>query len=100
MISAGDCPVCSDSGELIAIVTNQRCEILLTCPFCHIIGSLPRGGTPDDLENLPALREYAPEGARLASVEDLRAFGRLDLFVREASLDSWPGFLDELAPKG
>ena len=56
LLSAGDCPVCSDAGALIFVVDESSGQVLLHCPHCECAwrtpGDVALPGDPADLQML------------------------------------------------
>ena len=66
--SAGDCPVCPGSGDLIVLISRVDARPVYFCPMCET-------AWPDPLtfDTIQGPHELAPYGVRLPSQEDLDA---------------------------
>jgi hypothetical protein len=88
MFSAGDCPVCGDSGALIALISNATGTVIVFCPLCEVAWDEPPNGRVDTVWTL---KELAPRGAALAKRQQLIG-AKLGPF-EPVSTDEWLSFL-------
>ena len=72
MYSAGDCPICFDSGALIAVASIASGEIFLYCPLCGTAWDKHPRGKVDAILPLLAL---APRGVLLATRSQIDSSG-------------------------
>jgi hypothetical protein len=64
VFSAGDCPVCADSGALIGLVSTATGAVVLFCPLCETSwDQRPNDGRVD---TVLSLGDVAPTGTVLA----------------------------------
>lgn len=69
LFSAGDCPVCFDSGALVCLVSRDSGAIILFCPLCETAWpDRPKDGRVDTIYELA---ELAPAGVSLPTAEAL-----------------------------
>ena len=71
-----ECPVCADSGSLIALKRKETGAFVFYCPLC---GTAFRGiPQPYQLEEVLSLEQIAPDGVVVPSLEEIEA-SRLEL---------------------
>jgi len=73
LFSAGDCPVCADSGTLLYVWSLGASHVILFCPLCEVAWSEPPGESKVD--TVTSLDEMAPQGIRLPSEDEVEQSG-------------------------
>lgn len=82
--SAGDCPVCADSGALILLKARDSGRTFFFCPLCGVAWlERPR---PAKLDSILSLTDIAPKGATLASLEEASSIAGP---LTELPFDAW-----------
>jgi hypothetical protein len=89
--SAGDCPVCADSGALILLKASGLGKIILFCPLCGVAWREP----PADrqLDEISTLESLAPNGVTLPTSSEALATG---FQLTEHPLEEWFPLLKDL----
>lgn len=82
--SAGDCPVCADSGALLLLKAIGTDQLLIFCPMCGIAWRKPP--VPYHLDEILTVDTLAPEGVVLPTAEDIR---RCSYAVLEVPWPDW-----------
>lgn len=73
LFTAGNCPVCADSGTLLCVWSIVTTRVILFCPLCEVAWQdVPKDGRIDTVH---ALDDLAPGGIRLATETEVRSFG-------------------------
>ena len=81
----GECPICFEAGDLLALLDRSDKGLLFYCPAC--------GSTwdklPDGVDEINSLEELAPDGVVCPSREELQSHGVLQFEVTDVyeSLD-------------
>ena len=88
MFSAGECPVDFDTGAPILLKARDSALLFFYCPICGVAWDTPPSGRLDAMREL---RDFAPTGAELPTVEEVRGSG---LAVNDITDDFWWEFLD------
>ena len=70
LYSAGECPVCSDSGALLLLKTTGTARLFLFCPVCGV--AWRERPMPYHVQEILTLAELAPDGVELPSLEDVQ----------------------------
>ena len=86
--SAGDCPVCFDSGAVIVLMRTDTHRSVFLCPLCGVAWNQPP--PPTQLHSVASLKELAPNGVALPTAEEARATG---LPLVELTYDEWQPLL-------
>jgi hypothetical protein len=86
LFSAGDCPVCFFSGDVLFVKDRLSGQIFWYCPSCGCAWPRPPGPTIDSVEEAEA---YAPGGIELPTRHDIVASDLESLIVREVALERW-----------
>ena len=73
LFSAGECPVCADSGTLLYVWSLAGSRVILFCPLCEVAWGEPPGES--QVETITSLDEMAPEGIRLPSEDEVEQSG-------------------------
>lgn len=91
LFSAGDCPVCSDSGTLLCVWSLEGSRVILFCPLCEVAWKEP----PDEnrVDTVTSLGEIAPQGIRLPSVDEVERSGISPRL--EVDKDEWGPLIEE-----
>jgi hypothetical protein len=73
LFSAGNCPVCADSGTLLYVWSHATRRVVLFCPLCEVAWIEP----PDEnrVDTVSSLDEIAPQGIRLPSENEVQRSG-------------------------
>jgi hypothetical protein len=88
VLSAGDCPVCSDAGALLFVVDEASGRVLLHCPHCECAW---RGPADVDLPGDPGdLRSLGVTGVRAATVSDVASAGLSSAVLARHSASKYP----------
>lgn len=70
--SAGDCPVCADSGALLCVESIANGSVILFCPLCGTAWDEPP--IEGRVDAVHSLHEVAPSGIALPSNDALKGF--------------------------
>jgi hypothetical protein len=93
LFSAGDCPVCSDSGAVLLLKAVGTDQIIFYCPLCGVAwDEAPKSHYLDEIE---PLETFAPAGVTLPTASEAKATG---LVLVETDFSEWSSLL-ELAVK-
>jgi hypothetical protein len=68
--SAGECPVCADSGALLLLRAIGTARVFFFCPLCGVAWREPP--MPNHLEEILTPAAVAPDGVELPSVDEVR----------------------------
>jgi hypothetical protein len=68
--SAGDCPVCADSGALLLLKAIGTARVFFFCPLCGVAWREPP--MPHHLDEILTPAALAPDGVELPSVDEVR----------------------------
>jgi hypothetical protein len=91
--SAGECPVCADSGAVLLLKAHGSERMFFLCPLCGV--SWPEPPSGQQLETVFNLTTFAPTGVLLPTADEaLRTGFSLD----EVSFDDWYPLLKDLLP--
>ena len=82
--SAGDCPVCADSGAVLLLKAHGSAAMLFFCPLCGV--AWREAPFRRRLDTVSSLTDLAPSGAALPTVEEAVSTG---LALTEVSFDVW-----------
>ena len=88
LYSAGECPVCLDSGAVIALCGSHG--LIFFCPLCEVAWDRPP--VPRQLDSMLTLGDLSATRPRLPTDEEIRE----SVFVRQLApvpLDAWGRFL-------
>lgn len=90
IFSAGDCPVCADSGVvlLLKVVGSER--MVLFCPLCGVAWRAPPAERR--LEQVETLQDLAPGGVTLPTSSEAMATG---FALTEVAFEDWFSLLEE-----
>lgn len=90
LYSAGDCPVCADSGAVLLLKTVGAEQMILFCPLCGVAWREP----PADrrLDEINALEDLAPHGVILPTQPEAMSTG---LALTEVAFDKWFSLLED-----
>src|SRR5678815_4377075 len=80
LYSAGDCPVCADSGAVLCLKTAQSGRLIFFCTGCGVAWWTPP--PVRTLDEINSLKNLAPEGVRFPSDLEVLDSG-FDLFLVE-----------------
>jgi hypothetical protein len=81
LYSAGDCPVCADSGADIFLIRVSDGGVFAGCPLCGCAWTSPPDPFVLDSINPPVF--FAPNGFRVATRDEIDAAGLGALIQRE-----------------
>lgn len=87
--SAGDCPVCSNSGAVLLLKASDSGNLFFFCPICGVGWRDPP--RPWELDEVTELAQFAPNGATLPTTAEARATGYA---LTELPKEEWLPFLD------
>lgn len=83
--SAGDCPVCADSGALLCVESIASSTVILFCPSCGTAWDEPP--IEGRIDAVRSLQEVAPSGIALPSNDALERFAASSPI--EVNADEW-----------
>lgn len=89
--SAGDCPVCADSGAMLLLKARGSGRMFFFCPLCGV--AWPHPPRAAQLDSVFGLTNFAPSGVVLPTLEE--GFST-DVGLTEVSFDVWHPFLRDL----
>lgn len=89
LYSAGECPVCADSGALLVLKALGTARLFLFCPLCGVAWREPP--IPNHLEEILTPAALAPDGVELPSVDDVQRAAIKG--VVEVSTNDWLSLL-------
>jgi hypothetical protein len=69
LFSAGECPVCADSGALLCLLAIPSRTLFFFCPICGVAWKTPP--PPDVLDELLTLEAFAPDGVEIPKERDI-----------------------------
>jgi hypothetical protein len=83
--TAGDCPVCADSGALLCVTSLPSGKLILFCPLCET--AWDQRPVEGRIDSVMSLQEAAPGGISLPSADEVQ-MSALGPFV-EAPVGEW-----------
>ena len=89
--SAGDCPVCADSGAVLLLRAVGSGRMFFFCPLCGV--AWPEPPVDQRLDSIATLTALAPGGVALPTIEEALSSG---FPVAEVSFDEWYPLLKDL----
>jgi hypothetical protein len=91
LYSAGDCPVCADSGAVLLLKAQGSGRLFVFCPLCGV--AWPEPPIARRLDTIFALTRFAPAGVVLPTVEEAMSIG---FSLKEEPFERWDRFLEDL----
>lgn len=94
--SAGDCPVCADSGAAIFVKAEEAGAIFWACPACGCAWAEPPAANTVDSISPPTM--FASSGFRVATWQDIgRAglLGKVERSLVKVIFEGTAGYLDQ-----
>jgi hypothetical protein len=89
--SAGDCPVCADSGAVVLLKARGSGRFFFVCPLCEVAWAEPP--PPNQLDAILNRRLFAPEGAVLPTPGEASSTG---FQLTALAADEWYSFVRDL----
>jgi hypothetical protein len=89
--SAGECPVCADSGALLLLKAHGSGSVFFFCPVCGVAWREPPAAR--QLDTILRLDQIASHGVTLPTIDEARSTG---VELNAVSFDEWYPLLKEL----
>src|SRR5712691_696203 len=86
--SAGNCPVCMDSGALLFVVSLSSNELLVFCPSCGVAWSHPDQAR--QVDTVYSIGQLAPRGFRIAALSEIKRAGLEERVTATHGDNEWP----------
>jgi hypothetical protein len=98
LFSAGDCPVCSLTGEILFVKDRVSGRVFSYCPLCGCAWTTPP--PPVTLDSIEGLDTFAPEGIELPTRLDIATAGLEHMIRREPDFEEWGEILNDVMAPG
>jgi hypothetical protein len=79
--SAGDCPICADSGALLFGIALSTDQLFVFCPACGVAWKHPEQAMRVD--TVYPVKRFAPNGFRFAKLPEIQEAGLEEFVVKE-----------------
>jgi hypothetical protein len=94
LYSAGDCPVCSFTGELLLVMDHVSRRIFVYCPLCGCAWDKPP--PPFTLDSIDGVEVFAPLGIEFPTREDIARAGLEHAIERNPDYAHWRAIMSDV----
>jgi hypothetical protein len=94
MYSVGDCSVCGGAGAAVVVAPVGAGDVFFACPACGCAWSEPP--VPYVVDTIDPPIVFAPQGFRLASLDEVRRAGLEHRISGEHTAETFCGFDEDL----
>jgi hypothetical protein len=94
LYSAGDCPVCSFTGELLLIRDSASQRIFIYCPLCGCAWDKPP--PPFTLDSIEGVEVFAPHGVAFPTWEEIVKAGMGGVIERNPDYLHWRSIMEDI----
>ncbi len=91
LMSAGDCPVCADSGAVLLVLVHRDDRPIFVCPLCECSWDRP----PRGVDEIVGIADRAPGGVRFPTSREIRDLREQHKGLTEVERSDWEGLLSE-----